>query len=203
MRNPAVDAYVAAAPAFARPILVRIRAAFHAGCPAIEERIKWGMPSFEYKGLLGGMAAFQRHVAFGFWKSHRMESFQKTFGRPGAASLMRARIESLRDLPPRKVLVALVREAQRLNDEGVREPKPARPKRSPRMAVPADLRAALAKSAKARATFAALPPSHKRAYVEWLNEAKRPETRSRRLAMTLAWLAEGKRRNWKYERPRG
>jgi uncharacterized protein YdeI (YjbR/CyaY-like superfamily) len=203
VRNPAVDAYVAAAPAFARPILRRIRAAFHAGCPEIEERIKWGMPSFEYQGLLGGMAAFQRHVALGFWKSQRMEDFQKIFGRPGAASLMRARIESLQDLPPRKVLVALVREAKRLNAEGVREPKPARPRRSLRVTVPADLQAALARNAKARANFAALPPSHRREYVEWITEAKRPETRARRLATTLAWLAEGKRHNWKYERPRG
>ncbi len=58
-RVPDIDTYIADAPAFARPILTKIRAAFHAGCPELEERIKWGVPSFEYKGILGGMAAFR------------------------------------------------------------------------------------------------------------------------------------------------
>jgi uncharacterized protein YdeI (YjbR/CyaY-like superfamily) len=201
-RNPRVDAYIAAAAPFARPILARIRAAFHAGCPAVEERIKWGAPSFEYKGMLGGMAAFQRHVAFGFWKSRLMKDFERAFGRPGRASAMGARVESLKDLPPRTVLVALVREAKRLNDEGAREPRLARPRGRIRVTVPADLKAALANRPAARTFFAGLAPSHRRDYVEWITEAKSPATRARRLATTVAWLAASRRRNWKYERPR-
>jgi uncharacterized protein YdeI (YjbR/CyaY-like superfamily) len=201
-RSPEIDAYVAEAPEFARPILKKLRTAFHAGCPGLEERLKWGMPSFEYKGLLGGMAAFKRHVAFGFWKSRLMADFEKTFGRDPAASGMRARVESLADLPSKDVLVAFVREARRLNDEGIKEPKLARPKRSARVTVPAALEAALAKNARARATFEGLPPSHKREYVEWITEAKREETRTRRIATTVTWLREGKTRNWKYDRPR-
>jgi uncharacterized protein YdeI (YjbR/CyaY-like superfamily) len=34
--------------------------------------------------------------------------------------------------------------------------------------------------------------------VEWITEAKRDETRAQRLMTTLKWLAEGKKRNWKY-----
>lgn len=198
-RNPAVDAFIAGAPAYARPIFTRVRAAFHAGCPQLEERIKWGVPSFEYKGMLGGMAVFKRHVSFGFWKSRLMADFEKTFGRPGRASAMGARVESVRDLPAKGVLVAFVKEARRLNDEGIKEPKRARPQRSPRVAVPADLKAALARNARAGAAFAAFSPSHKREYVEWITEAKRPATRAKRLATTLSWLAAGKHRNWRYE----
>lgn len=200
VRSPAVDAYVARAPEFARPILEQIRAAFHAGCPELEEKIKWGAPSFEYLGLLGGMAAFKRHVAFGFWKSRLMKDFEDTFGRAAGASMMRARVESQADLPSRRVLVAMVKEAKRLNQEGVKEPKLARPKGSIRVVVPADLRAALARRPQARAFFVGLPPSHRREYVAWITEAKRPETRAKRIATTLEWLAAGKRRNWKYER---
>lgn len=197
-----MDAYIAKAPAFAQPILARVRDAFHAGCPEVQERIKWGVPSFEYKGMLGGMAAFKRHVAFGFWKSRLMERFEERFGRTGRASFMGARAESPADLPSKRVLVALVREAKRLNDAGIKEPRLSRPKRKPPVRVPADLKAALARSAKARATFAALRPSHRREYVEWLTEAKREETRRRRLATTILWLSQGKSRNWRYERPR-
>lgn len=190
-RNPAVDAFIARAPAFARPILRRVRAAFHAGCPEVEERIKWGSPSFEYKGILGGMAAFKRHVSFGFWKSRLLPEFERSFGRPGRASAMGVRIETLQDLPPQRALVAFVRAAKRLNDAGVKEPLRAAPRRKPPLPMPADVRAALARNAKARAAFASLPPSHQRAYLEWITEAKRPATRARRLAASLTQLTAG------------
>lgn len=187
IRTAAVDKYIAKAPEFARPILERIREDFHAGCPDIEEKIKWGHASFEYKGMLGGMAAFKKHVSFGFWKSKLM----------GSASI-RERVESPADLPPKKQMVAWVREARRLNDDGVK-PVRARPKRPAEVVVPEDLTAALKKSAKARKTFEGFAPSHKRDYVEWIAEAKREETRTKRLATTIAWLEVGKHRNWKYE----
>lgn len=53
---------------------------------------------------------------------------------------------------------------------------------------------------KAGAAFDALSPSHKREYVEWITEAKRDETRARRLGKAVAWMAEGKTQNWRYER---
>jgi uncharacterized protein YdeI (YjbR/CyaY-like superfamily) len=200
--DPRVDEYIESAPDFARPILVKLRAAFHAGCPDLVERIKWGMPSFEHKGILGGMVVFKESVGFGFWKSRLMPEFERTFGRPGRASGMGAKIERAADLPKKAVLVAFVKEAARLNEEGVKEPKLAKQLPTPRLTVPADLKAALAKSAPAKATFEQLAPSHRRDYVDWIVEAKRPETRAKRLATAIEWLAEGKRRNWKYERPR-
>jgi uncharacterized protein YdeI (YjbR/CyaY-like superfamily) len=200
IRTAAIDRYIAGAPEFARPILERIREGFHAGCPEIEEKIKWGHASFEYKGMLGGMATFKKHVTFGFWKSRLMEDFDKVFTRGPKSSAMGARVESLADLPQKKVFVAYVREAKRLNDEGIKEPVRARPKRSAEVEVPPDLAAALKKSAKARTAFEAFSPSHKREYVEWITEAKRDETRSKRLATTMEWLQQGKHRNWQYER---
>jgi uncharacterized protein YdeI (YjbR/CyaY-like superfamily) len=199
-RTAAVDAYIKKAPEFARPILERIRDGFHAGCPELEEKIKWGHASFEYKGMLGGMAVFKKHVTFGFWKSRLMDDFDKLFKRGAKSSAMGARVESLSDLAPKKVLVAYVREAKRLNDEGVKEPVRARPKRTTEVEVPAVLTAALKKHAKARATFEAFPPSHKREYIEWITEAKRDETRDKRLETTIEWLEKGKHRNWQYER---
>ncbi len=64
--------------------------------------------------------------------------------------------------------------------------------------VPDELAAALKKNAKARATFEGFSPSHRREYVEWITEAKREQTRARRIAQAVAWMAEGKARNWKY-----
>jgi uncharacterized protein YdeI (YjbR/CyaY-like superfamily) len=45
-----------------------------------------------------------------------------------------------------------------------------------------------------------LSPSQQREYVDWITEAKQDSTRAKRLATAVEWLAEGKRRNWKYER---
>jgi uncharacterized protein YdeI (YjbR/CyaY-like superfamily) len=96
------------------------------------------------------------------------------------------------------VLLGYLKQAAALNEEGVT----GRPKRAPKppAAVPADLRDALAmkKHAKARATFDGLSPSARREYVEWITEAKSEDTRARRLATALEWMAEGKPRNWKY-----
>jgi uncharacterized protein YdeI (YjbR/CyaY-like superfamily) len=60
------------------------------------------------------------------------------------------------------------------------------------------LKSALKKNAKAAATFEKFSPSHRREYIEWITEAKRDETRQKRLDTTIAWLTEGKARNWKY-----
>ena len=67
-RDPRVDAYVEQAAPFAQPILRQLRDVVHAACPDVVETIKWRMPSFEWKGLLCGMAAFKAHAVFGFWK---------------------------------------------------------------------------------------------------------------------------------------
>lgn len=194
-RLPEVDAYINKAPDYARPILKRLRKLFHAASPKIEESIKWGMPHFEHQGIVGMMAAFKQHVTFGFWKAKLLSDPHGSL--KGGTTPMGTKVKSLDDLPSDEILLTLIREAVALNEQGVKvEKKPV--KKKPRATVPADLKAALAKNAKARKTFEELSPSHQREYIEWLNEAKQQATRQRRLATTLEWLVEGKSRNWKY-----
>jgi uncharacterized protein YdeI (YjbR/CyaY-like superfamily) len=196
-RDARIDAYIANAAAFARPLLEHVRDSVHAACPEVDETLKWGFPHFMHGGrILCGVAAFKQHVAFGFWLGDQVT------GAPGRADAMGqlGRIESAADLPSTRMLVAWVRKAMRLAAAGAtpraRAQKPPRPPAE----VPADLAAALARHRKARATFDAFSVSHRREYIEWITEAKREATRAQRLATTLEWLAEGKARNWKYER---
>jgi uncharacterized protein YdeI (YjbR/CyaY-like superfamily) len=58
--------------------------------------------------------------------------------------------------------------------------------------VPEDLAAALQGEEAASEAFAGLSYSHQREYVEWITEAKGPETRARRAAQAVARLQEGK-----------
>lgn len=194
-RDPRVDAYLAKQADFAKPILTYLRDVIHAACPEVEETIKWGAPHFEYKGMLGGMAAFKHHCAFGFWKgSLVMGDSSKSSEAMGSFG----RITRVSDLPPKATLAGYVKKAMRLNEENVPRPKTKLPKRE--IPVPDDLALALKKNGKARTTFDALSPSQRREYVEWIVDAKRDETRRRRMAQAIEWLSEGKARNWKYEK---
>jgi len=196
-RDPRVDAYIAKAAPFARPILKHLRALVHATCPDAVETIKWGMPAFYLDGPMCGMAAFKAHCTFAFWK-HKLIPGLAAMGEKESMGNL-GRITRLEDLPAKRTLIGYLKHAAKLNTEGVKVPRATKaPKPAPK--APADLAAALAKNKKARATFEGFPAGQRREYVEWIAEAKREETRAARIATAIAWLAEGKRRNWKYER---
>ena len=194
--DPRVDAYIARAAEFARPILTHFRAVVHEADPAATETLKWGHPAFMHDGILCGMAAFKAHCAIFFWRGSLIVSPE---GRAASDAMGQfGRITKPGDLPSKRVLKQYVKEAVRLNVEGV---KPARPARAPRppAVVPDDLAAALRRNKAARETFERFPPSQRREYIEWITEAKREATRAARLRTTLEWLAEGKQRNWKHQ----
>lgn len=194
-RDPRIDAYIERAAPFAQPILRHVRELVHEACPDVEESIKWGMPSFSHAGgILCGMAAFKQHASFGFWK-HALVVGE---GEPRDGMGSYGKMTSLDHLPPRKTLLAHVRKAMRLNEDGVKSPR-RKPATKPAPDTPEDLAAALERNKAAKAAFAAFPPGCRREYIEWIVEAKREETRAKRLAQAIEWMAEGKRRNWKYE----
>ena len=193
-RDDRVDAYIAGQAGFARPILEQLRERVHAACPDCEETLKWSMPAFLYKGKqLAGMAAFKAHATFGFW--HRGEVAGEQ-AKPGAMGDF-GRLASIEDLPDERAFAAMVHKAMALIDAGAKTVR-SKTAKSP-IQMPPDLAAALAASPSARATFDGFPPSCRREYLEWVTEAKRPETRARRIAQAVEMMAAGKRRNWKYE----
>ncbi len=201
--NAAVDAYIAKSAPFAQPILIHLREAVHAGAPDVEEAIKWSRPFFMYRGvILGNISAFKEHCSFGLWGTEiatilladgiASSEGMGTFGR----------IASLKDLPPRKKLLSYIKQAAKMIDEGVRTKSLSmRPKvaKAP-LEVPEGLIAALKKNKAAAKKFEAMSPSCRREYSQWIAEAKREVTRDSRIATALGWIAEGKSRNWKYEK---
>ncbi len=202
MKNPAVDAYIAKSADFAQPILRHVRKLMHKGCPRIEETIKWGVPAFEREGIVAMMAAFKRHVAFGFWSEKLIREklgreAERVFPKDAKLGMGGRRYLSRAELPPDAAILRAVKMAVALNESGER-PVRVR-KRKPPPKAPRYLAAALKKNAKARTTWSRLTPGQQREYVEWLAEARREETRARRLAETLALLAAGKTRHWKYQ----
>ena len=198
-KDPRVDDYLARSADFARPILTRVRNAFHGGCSGLEETIKWGVPCFQLDGrILGGMAAFKAHVSWGLWDAAGLDDPEGLF-RDAKASVMNAHpVGSASELPKTAVLRDYVKRAAELRRS--RGGQPSGTRRKPVVVdVPPELAAAFRRSAKAKRFFDSLPPSHRREYCEWIAEARRDETKARRTATAIEWLAEGKRRNWKYE----
>ncbi|MER3523379.1 MAG: hypothetical protein C4326_04760 [Ignavibacteria bacterium] len=199
-KGPRVDAYIAASAEFARPILLHLRRLVHRACPDVQETIKWGFPHFEYHGVLCSMAAFKKHCAFGFWKASAIRDAAGILRETGSEGMGHlGRITSKDELPSDNVLMGYIKEAAALNEHGVIVKRSARGAKKP-LGVPRDRAAALKNTPKARQTFEQFSPSHRREYIDWIVEAKKPETRERRVATTIAWLSAGKRRNWKYER---
>ena len=195
-KDSRIDAYIAKSADFAKPILKRLRKVVHAGCPGVEETMKWSMPHFDYKGVMCGMAAFKQHCVFGFWKEALIFDRDTAAEKPAMGSF--GCIRSLADLPDQKTLIQYVKKAAALNDAGIKAPGRTQPKKRAPLEVPDYFSAALKKNAKARKTFENFPPSKRREYLEWVTEAKREETRRERLATSIKWLADGKPRHWKY-----
>ncbi len=193
-KDPRVDTYIREAVPFARPILRHLRRIVHAGCPEARETIKWQFPHFECEGILCAMAGFKEHCALHFWKGElilpRAARTRESMGHFG-------RLRALADLPDDEILLGYVRKAAALNKAGVKKPARLAVKKAPAVA-PADLKAALRRKAGALRHFEVFTPSQKREYIEWITEAKRAETRLKRVTTAAEWISQGKKRNWKF-----
>jgi len=195
-RDARVDAYVARAQPFARPILKHVRKRVHAIVPNAQETLKWGAPAFVLDGkILLIMAAFKNHAALNFWRGQELRggaASSEAMGRFG-------RLAALDDLPPDAELDRLIARAAQLSGTA---PAPRKPRAAPKPepVLHPEFAAALDRAPSAKATLDAFPPSARRDYLEWVAEAKQDATRAKRIATALEWLAEGKRRNWKYEK---
>jgi uncharacterized protein YdeI (YjbR/CyaY-like superfamily) len=195
-RDPRIDAYIAKAQPFARPILEKVRERVHAVVPDTEEAMKWGMPAYTRRGKIIVMTpAFKAHAALNFWRGQEIGDGQPKAGAMGQFG----RLTSVNDLPRDNELDALIREAAELASTA---PAPRKPKHAPKPAPEMHLEfaAALAQEPAAKASFEAFSPSAQRDYLEWVAEAKRDETRHKRIATAVEWLAQGKKRNWQYEK---
>ena len=203
--DPRVDAYIANAKPFAQPILMHLRELVNKACPGVVEAMKWSRPFFEYKGvILANMSAFKEHCSFGFWGEEIAAILREAkLLQPDAMGSL-GRLTRIEDLPADKQMLSLLNQAATFIDSGqYTSPIAARHKvvKAPAAAVeaPPEFTKALKANKKASAAFAAFSPSCKREYVEWIADAKRAETRDKRIATAIEWISEGKQRNWKYQ----
>jgi uncharacterized protein YdeI (YjbR/CyaY-like superfamily) len=203
--DPRIDAYINQAQPFAQPILAHLRGLIHKACPEVEETIKWSRPFFEHRGaVLCNISTFKAHCSLGFWGEEIGAVLREANALEAGAMGSLGRIRTLGDLPSDKRLLGWLRQAATFIEGGnytspiaarhrvVKSPKPL-------PEAPAEFANALTKDKTAAAVFAAFSPSCQREYIDWIAEAKRPETRDKRIAAALAQIAEGKQRHWRYQ----
>ena len=197
--DPRIDLYISKSAEFAKPILMHLRELIRVACPEVQETIKWGFASFNYKGPMCSMASFKQYCAFGFWKALLMKD--KTLvknAKSESAMGHYGKITSLKDLPSDKKIIAHIKEAMMLNEKGIKLPPRKVTTEKKEIVVPVYFLKQLKKSKKVFTTFDGFSPSHKREYVEWITEANTDETKNRRIATAIEWMSEGKSRSWKY-----
>ncbi|HET6246345.1 MAG TPA: YdeI/OmpD-associated family protein [Tepidisphaeraceae bacterium] len=178
-----VDEYIATASDYTRPILVKLRRIFQQASLKLQEEIKWGIPCFVYKGPVGGFAAYKAHVSWGLWKARLLNDPD---GLIGHRIVMGGKITKVSEIPPASKLAALIKQVIALNEAGIKNPKPPVPE------VPGDFAAAMKKSKQAAKHYAAFTPARKWQYVNWINKAKRPQTRAKRIQTAVEWIGEGR-----------
>jgi uncharacterized protein YdeI (YjbR/CyaY-like superfamily) len=194
-RDPRVDAYIAKAQPFARPILSKLRERVHAVLPDAEETVKWSMPAYTLRGKIVLItAAFKAHAALNFWRGQELRGAEANADAMGQFG----RIGSVDELPADAELDRLIIEAAALAKTA---PAPRKTKHAPKPTpeLHPEFAAALAKTPGAKAALDGFPPSAQRDYFEWIAEAKQDATRHKRITTAIEWLSEGKRRHWKYQ----
>jgi len=200
-KDKRIDAYIAKSADFAKPILTHFRSLVHKACPEVEETMKWSFPHFDYKGsMMCSMASFKQHCAVGFWKASLLSDAKKLIDKAKTEEAMGhlGKITSLKDLPKDTVLLKYIKEAMKLNDEGIKLSTKAKPAAKKDLVIPIYFTAALKKNKAALKTFEGFSYTNKKEYVEWVTGAKTEETRHSRLTAALEWMSEGKIRHWKY-----
>jgi uncharacterized protein YdeI (YjbR/CyaY-like superfamily) len=198
MRSRQIDDFIDNAEEFAQPILIYMREIIHEACPHVAESIKWGMPSFDYKGPLIVMGSFKKHMAINFWKAQLMADPEKVFVKSGESMGTFGKVSLINQLPSREVLLAYIFEAIDLNERGIKITKVKKEETVKELPIPEDFLNTLNSNPAAMSNFQQMSPSHRKEYINWIIEAKREATRVSRIEKAILQLLEKKSKDWKY-----
>lgn len=186
-RNPnakaLIDEYIARLPILTQLICRSLRAIILKADPEIVEDWKWG-PNYSKDGMVCGFGAFQQHVSFAFFQGRSMKDPQKLFIQENVAAktMRRIKFTSVDELDE-KTITAYVKEAIKINVKGIKPVETV-------LVLPKDFRAILNKEKAAKRFFDSLSYTNRKEYVQWIETAKKKETRTARLEKAAEMLVK-------------
>jgi hypothetical protein len=194
-----INLYIAEQPEWQRKVLVRLRQLIHSANENIEEAWKWNSPHFEYKGIMIGMNAFKKFVGVWFHKGSLLKDTHLIFEQSESNEEKGMRAYKIHEGEKlnEKAFLDLVKQAIKLNEAGTKLTDAKPPRKA--LQVPTELETVLKKDGQAWAHWEKFNYSHKKEYVEWVTDAKKEETRKRRIAQALEMIREGQGKEEKYK----
>ena len=194
MAKKSVDDYIAEAKYWQNE-LVKLREILNAA--GLEETVKWGAPCYTHEGKnVVGLGAYKAYCGLWFYQGALLKDPDGVLinAQEGKTKALRQwRFAAASEIKRAKVK-AYVAEAMQLAAAG-QEIKPARNKP---LKIPGELITALAANAEAAAAFESLTKGRQREYADYVSEAKRADTRERRLEKIMPMIAQGRGLNDQY-----
>ncbi|GGK77183.1 hypothetical protein GCM10011405_26210 [Rufibacter glacialis] len=183
-----IETYFAQAPAFAQPICEKLRQVIATADPALTSTWKWSVPVYEKKGpgLVCAIGVFKQHVSLSFFQGALLEDSHGLFTGQDAKGMRSIKFTQV-DQVQEEVLVEYIRAATQLAPGAA-----AKSAERTVIEIPEDLKQALAQAQQLE-RFEQLAYTHRKEYVRWVLEAKRPETRENRILKTVERITEGKK----------
>jgi uncharacterized protein YdeI (YjbR/CyaY-like superfamily) len=158
------------------------------------ESIKWGMPHFDYNGIMCGVGAFKKHVSIWFHKGDLMSNKLNLFNADSSAKTMgQIKISNLDEIDADGIL-SYVKEAISINESLPAKKKTAKKstsKPTKKLIESEGFQNELANNPVAQDFFESMTISQKNGYLEYIEEAKTETTKQKRISRSIERLAKG------------
>lgn len=178
-----------------RPLLEKLRSILLS--TELEEKMKWGIPTYCWKNKnIAGIGAFKSYAGLWFFNGSFLKDPNDVLinAQKGKTKGMRQwRFRSIEEINENLVLQYIVEAIQ-----NQKEGKEIKPEKKP-LIIPAELKEALASDSQLAEAFDALTLSCRKEYAEHISEAKRPETKQKRLEKIKPMISEKVGLNDKYK----
>lgn len=163
----------------------------------LEEEVKWGAPCYTIDGKnVVGMAAFKAYFALWFHQGALLSDGKNVLinAQEGKTKALRQwRMTSVSEIRASDIR-RYVREAIKITREG----RTIKPERSRPLVLPPELATALEGNKSAAAAYRNLRPGLQREYADYIAEAKREDTKTRRIDKILPLIIDRVGLNDKY-----
>lgn len=185
-----INSFIAEQPEWQRLTMIRLRQLIRTADPEAEGLMRGNSPAFDHDGPMVSMHAFKTCVSVWFHKGALLKDTHDLFNLSEKDDVRGVRKYKVNegDTIHEKAFSDLVRQAVKLNESAT---KSVEPRSAKVVALPAEMESCLKRDEEAWEHWERFSPSHKKEYVEWINDAKQDETRKRRIAQALEMIREG------------